>query len=116
MKRLFNAFLALSMILMTIPSYVHAHGPKVENSHSTLVKSCKLLFAAAVTVGTLAAAVTYMSAAPAVSALPAVDCNLVAQAHCAGAQIPWPLLDRCQDQLQSAYWPTCLLKYYWLTK
>ena len=116
MKRLFNIFLMLSVVLMVIPSYAQPHSPKVENSHSVLVKSCKLLLAAAVTVGTLAAAATYMSAAPAVSALPAVDCNLVAQAHCAGVQIPWPLLDRCQDQLQSAHWPTCLLKYYWLTK
>lgn len=111
MKRLFNAFLALSMILMTIPSYVHAHGPKVENSHSTLVKSCKLLFAAAITSGTIAAAMYYYNT----PAAQAVDCNLVAQAHCAGTQLPWPLLDQCKNQLQSAHWPTCLLKY-WLTK
>lgn len=122
MKRLFNVFLMLSVISTVIPAHAVAHGPEIRNNNKTLAGNCKVVLAAAITVGTLAAAVAYMSATSAMSAAPAltaVDCNLVAQAHCAGEQIPWPLLEQCKDQLQSAYWPVCVLKmlqYCWLSK
>ena len=68
---------------------------EVQNEASMLNR--KAVIAAAVAAGAIATA-AYMYAT-AVPAIPAIDCNVVAQAYCAGAQVAPAALAACKANL-----------------
>lgn len=81
--------------IMSTVALVPEANDLIENEASMLNR--KAVIAAAVAAGAIATA-AYMYAT-AVPAIPAIDCNVVAQAYCAGAQVAPAALAACKANL-----------------
>ena len=110
MKRLFNIVLMVSVMAAVVPAQAVVDAPKEQVI--SIVKKNKTIIAALVTAALVAAA--GYATGVAVSAPIVLDCTAVANAHCAGESVPWPLLEQCKDELASADWPICVAKSWWL--
>ena len=82
-----------------VPAHAVVDAPKeqdgmVQNAIS-IVKKNKTVIATLVTAALVAAAYRYVTGV-AVPAPIGIDCAAIANAHCAGVSVPWPLLEQCQ--------------------